>query len=59
MQECDRFLSTARDGVEMKQWFAIFVGDKYNEAWALVDADGNEREPSYWYNSKEEAEANA
>jgi hypothetical protein len=51
-------MSTARDGVVMKQWFAIFVGDKYNEAWALVDADGNEREPSYWYNSKEEAEAN-
>jgi hypothetical protein len=46
------------DGVE-EEWEAVFVGDKYNEAWMLVDSDGNERQPSYWYNSKEEAEAHA
>jgi len=43
----------------MTNWEAVFVGDKYNEAWMLVDDDGNERQPSYWYNSKEEAEAHA
>jgi hypothetical protein len=41
------------------KWEAVFVGDKNNEAWMLVDSEGNERQPSYWYNSKEEAEANA
>jgi hypothetical protein len=41
------------------KWEAVFVGDKYNEAWMLVDEDGNERQPSHWYNSKEEAEAHA
>jgi hypothetical protein len=42
-----------------EEWSAVFVGDKYNEAWALMDENGNEKQPSYWYNSKEEAEANA
>ena len=37
-------------------WVAVFVGDSQNNAWALVDSDGNEREPSFWYNSREEAE---
>jgi hypothetical protein len=41
------------------EWAAVFVGDKHNEAWALYDGEGNERQPSFWYNSKEEAEANA
>ena len=43
----------------MGKWTAEFVGDKYNEAWALFDEQGNERQPSYWYKSKEEAERHA
>jgi hypothetical protein len=46
------------DGVE-EEWEAVFVGDKHNEAWALFDSEGNEKQPSFWYNSKEEAEAHA
>jgi hypothetical protein len=45
--------------MKMNKYRAEFVGDKYNEAWALIDDEGNEKQPSYWYNSKEEAEANA
>ena len=37
------------------EWEAVFVGDKYNDAWALSDQEGNEREPSHWYHSKAEA----
>jgi hypothetical protein len=40
-------------------WRAVFVGDKDHDAWALVDDNGDEREPSYWYYSRQEAEAAA
>jgi len=56
------WVSTERITAEVddeEEWEAVFVGDKHNEAWALVDSEGNERQPSHWYNSKEEAEAHA
>jgi hypothetical protein len=53
----ERITAEVDDGAD--EWTAVFVGDKYNEAWMLVDEDGNEKQPSYWYNSKEEAEAHA
>lgn len=55
------WVSTERITAEVDgdEWTAVFVGDKNNEAWMLVDEDGNERQPSHWYNSKEEAEAHA
>ena len=32
-----------------------FKGDKNHEAWAVIDPAGEEVEPSYWYDSREEA----
>jgi hypothetical protein len=53
----ERITAEVDDGAD--EWVAEFVGDKHHEAWALFDSEGNERQPSYWYNSKEEAEAHA
>lgn len=38
-----------------RKWKAVFVGDKDNNAWALHDQEGKEREPSHWYDSEAEA----
>ena len=54
----EKITTAVDDGVE-EEWEAVFVGDKHHEAWALYDSEGNERQPSYWYDSKEEAERNA
>lgn len=39
-----------------KKWTPEFRGDKNHDAWALVDEDGNEREPSFWYDTEDEAQ---
>jgi hypothetical protein len=51
--------TSARIGKDGNMWRAVFVGDKDHDAWALVDDNGDEREPSYWYYSRQEAEAAA
>ena len=35
-----------------RKWEAVFVGDKYHDAWALFDQNGNEKQPSNWYHSQ-------
>lgn len=38
-----------------EEYSVSFVGDKNHEAWAVVDSNGDEVEPSYWYDSREQA----
>jgi hypothetical protein len=46
-----------RNGRDTDMWQVVFMGDKDNDAWALVDDDGNERQPSFWYYSRREADS--
>lgn len=34
------------------KWEAVFVGDKYHDAWAFYDQNGNPKLPSIWYHSQ-------
>jgi hypothetical protein len=40
---------------EDDEYTVEFKGDKNHEAWAVIDSAGEEVEPSYWYDSREEA----
>lgn len=39
----------------MGKWTYEFIGDSRNEAWVLLDPDGNQRD-EHWYNTRAEAD---